>query len=205
MTVSPSGPKPTNTFNYSKDVVIANVICTGNRRNGLSIGCVIGMKVYDSEFNDTHGTKPQCGIDVEPGQSTSVAGYEYNDQVWIENCVMRGNAKYGINVWKQSRRLTVTKCTIDGNLVCGMVTRGLTGGSTITGNTICNHMTTGLFIQSETVNVDVSGNTFYANYLKQGVVTRAPFTMTGWAPKLQKDFNIGLGTSDIRVGTNTYK
>jgi hypothetical protein len=108
-------------------------------------------------------------------------------------------------VWKNARRLTVTNCTFDGNLVCGMVTRGLTGGSSIIGNTICNHMSTGLFIQSETVNVAISGNTFYNNYLKQGYVTRTAFTMTGWAKKLQKDLNIGTGTSDIRVGTNYYK
>ena len=78
---------------YSKDVVVANVVCTQNRRNGLSIGNVIGMKVYDSEFSYTHGTSPQCGIDVEPSQSSRLAGNEYNDLVWIENCVMRGNAE----------------------------------------------------------------------------------------------------------------
>jgi hypothetical protein len=86
-----------------------------------------------------------------------------------------------------------------------MVTRGLTGGSSFIGNTVCNHMSTGVFIQSETVNMDINGNTFYNNYLKQGYVTRTPFTMTGWAKKLQKDLNIGTGTSDIRVGTNYYR
>jgi hypothetical protein len=198
------GPKPAKPYVYARDVVVANVVCTGNRRNALSIGSVIGMKVFDSEFSDTNGTTPQCGIDVEPAQSSTNPGEEYNDQVWIENCVFRGNAKYGINVWKNARRLTVTNCLFDGNLVCGMVTRGL-ATATITGNTICNHMSTGLFLQTDTVNVDVSGNTFFANYLKQGSVVRTPFTMTGWAKKLQKDLNIGTGTSDIRVGTNYYK
>jgi hypothetical protein len=199
------GPKPATPYVYARDVVIANVVCTENRRNALSIGSVIGMKVYDSEFSNTNGTTPQCGIDVEPAQSSTNPGYEYNDLVWIENCVFRGNAKYGINVWKNARRLTVTKCLFDGNLVCGMVTRGLTGGSSFIGNTVCNHMSTGVFIQSETVNVAINGNTFYNNYLKQGFVTRTAFTMTGWAKKLQKDLNIGTGTSDIRVGTNYYK
>ncbi len=201
------GPKPVyqKPFILSQDVVIANVVCTGNRRNGLSIGNVIGIKVYDSEFSDTHGTSPECGIDVEPSQTNAIAGYEYNDQIWIENCVMRGNAKYGINVWKNSNRLTVTGCTIVGNTVCGMVTRGLAGPSSIVGNTICTNMSTGLFIQTDTVDVDVSGNTFYDNYLKQGDVSRTPFSMEGWATKLRKDLNIGKGTSNVRIGTNFYK
>ena len=165
-----AGPKPVykQPFIYSRDVVVANVVCTGNRRNGLSIGNVIGMKVYDSEFSNTHGTSPQCGIDVEPSQTTAIAGYEYNDLIWIQNCVMRANASYGINVWKQSRRLTVTKCIIDGNKTCGMVTRGLVGGSSIVGNTISNNMSTGLFIQTGTVDVDISANTSFNNYLKNG-------------------------------------
>ena len=54
------GPKPRykQRFIYSQDVVVANVVCTGNRRNGLSITNVIGMKVFDSEFSDTRGTTP---------------------------------------------------------------------------------------------------------------------------------------------------
>lgn len=198
------GPKPERQYVYSRDVVVANVVCTQNRRNGLSIGNVLGMKVYDSEFSYTHGTSPQCGIDVEPSQSSRFAGYEYNDLVWIENCVIRGNEKYGINVWKHSRRLTVTKCTMYGNL-CGMVTRGLTGGSTITGNTIHNNAATGLFIQSETVDVAVNGNTSYNNYTKQGLKLRSPFYLVGVNKSVERDIKLGDGTSRINVGKNYYK
>jgi polygalacturonase len=200
-----AGPKPASTYVYASDVVLANVVCTENRRNALSIGSVIGMKVYDSEFSNTNGTAPQCGIDLEPAQSSTNPGYEYNDQVWIENCLIRGNAKYGINVWKNVRRLTVTKCTISDNLVCGMVTRGLTGGSSIVGNTICNNMSTGVFLQDGTDSVTISGNTSYNNYLKQGAVDRVDFYLTGWATKIKKDLILGSGTSNIAVGQNLYK
>jgi hypothetical protein len=63
------GPKPASPYVYARDVVIANVVCTGNRRNALSIGSVIGMKVYDSEFSDTNGTTPhQCRRGIQrPG------------------------------------------------------------------------------------------------------------------------------------------
>jgi nitrous oxidase accessory protein NosD len=198
------GPKTVwqKNYIYSRDIVVANVICTSNRRNGLSIGNVIGMKVYDSEFNDTNGTTPQCGIDVEPDKDRDGTGY--CDNVWIENCVMRGNAKYGVNVWKRSRNLTITKCMIEKNLVCGLVTRGLTG-ATFTGNTIRNTVTTGMFIQSETRDVAISGNTFYNNYTKQGIKPRADFSMTGVTKSVRKDLIVGDGTSNIRVGKNYYK
>jgi polygalacturonase len=198
------GPRPNygKRFTYSKDVVIANIVCTGNRRNGLSIGNVIGMKVYDSEFSDTNGTTPQCGIDVEP--SPDVDGSGYCSDVRIENCRMNGNAAYGINVWKNTRNLAINKCTIEGNRTCGMVTRGMKSSS-ITGNTIRKNMSTGLFIQIGTSDVGISGNVFYDNYLKQGNVDRALFTLSGVTSKLKKDLIVGDGTSAIRVGMNTYK
>jgi parallel beta-helix repeat protein len=198
------GPKPQNrkTFIYSKDVVVANVVCTGNRRNGLSITNVIGMKVFDSEFSDTNGTTPQCGIDVEPNKD--IDGNGYNDQVWIENCVMRGNAAYGVNVWNRARNLTITKCTISDNKSCGIVTTGLVGG-TFTENTVCNNMKTGIAVKVGTTNYKVSGNTFYNNYLKQGLKTRTPFYLTGVSSKVQKDLVVGTGTSSIQVGSNYYK
>jgi polygalacturonase len=198
------GPKPVykKPYIYSRDVVVANVVCTNNRRNGLSIGNVIGMKVYDSEFSNTNGTSPQCGIDVEPDRGAN--GTDYNDQVWIQNCRMNGNAAYGMNVWNRARNLTVKNCTIEDNKTCGIVTTGLNGGTFI-GNTIRNNMSTGLFIKTGTVDVGVSGNTFYRNYLKQGVVDRADFTLTGVTSKITKDVIVGKGTSNIRIGKNYYK
>lgn len=198
------GPRPNfrKPFTYSKDVAIANIICTGNRRNGLSIGNVIGIKVYDSEFNDTNGTSPQCGIDVEP--SPDVDGSGHCDDVHLENCRMSGNAAYGMNVWKNAFNLVVTNCTIESNKTCGLVTRGLKSSS-ITGNIIRKNMSTGLFIQVDTGDLAISGNTFYDNYLKQGNVARTPFKMTGTSKKVKKDLIVGDGTSNVRVGSNTYK
>ncbi len=199
------GPQPVyrKPFIYSMDVVVANVICTGNRRNGLSIGNVIGMKVYDSEFSNTNGTSPQCGIDVEPDKG--IDGKSYNDQVWIENCRMNGNAAYGMNVWNRARNLTVKNCVIENNRTCGIVTTGLVGGNFV-GNTLRNNMSTGLFVKTGTTNLGVSGNTFYNNYLKQGAtLSRTDFTLTGVSNKIKKDVIVGTGTSGIQVGKNYYK
>ena len=199
------GPRPQyqKPYIYSRDVVVANVVCTGNRRNGLSITNVIGMKVYDSEFSNTNGTSPQCGIDVEP--NGDIDGKGYNDQVWIENCVMRGNAKYGVNVWRRSRNLTITKCTIDGNKSCGIVTTGLNTG-TFTANTFCNNMKTGLFIQTGSNNVSISGNVSYKNYMSQGTSMRLnPFYLTGTSSKIQKDLIVAKTATNTNVGSNYYK
>jgi hypothetical protein len=199
------GPKPNfgKRFTYSSDVEVANIVCNRNRRNGLSITNVIGMKVYDSEFSDTIGTKPQCGIDIEPNKDIDDSGH--CDQVHIENCVMKGNRAYGVNVWNRTQNLTITGCTIDGNLSCGLVTRGM-NGATFTNNTICNNMATGMYIQVGSVDVAVSDNISYLNYLKQKPTIRNPgFYLTGVAPKVQKDVIVGTGTSNIRVGQNYYK
>src|SRR4249919_54030 len=197
------GPRPNfgKTFTYSADVVLANVVCTGNRRNGVSIGDVNGMKVYDSEFSNTTETKHQCGIDVEP--SPDIDGSGRCDDVHIENCNLAGNAAYGINIWKNTYNIVLTKCMIQNNRTCGMVTRGL-NGATFSDNTICNNMSTGMFIQIDSKNVVISGNTSFRNYLKQTVVPRTAFWLTGTATKIKKDLIVGTGTSNIQVGSNLY-
>jgi hypothetical protein len=189
-------------FTYSKDVAVANVVCTGNRRNGLSIGNVIGMKVYDSEFSDTNGTAPQCGIDVEPDKD--IDGNGYNDQVWIENCVLRNNARFGMNVWNRARNLTVTKCQIIENTTLGVMTTGLKGG-TFTENYIASNGSVGLAIKTGSADVKINTNTFFNNYKRQGYVDRTDFTMTGVTSKVQKDLQVGSGTTNIQVGANYYK
>lgn len=195
------GPKPVYRAPYilSKDVVIANVVCTGNRRQGLSIGNVFGVKVYDSEFSDTHGTSPQCGIDVEPS-----GGVGYADNVRIENCLIRGNAAYGILMYERARNVTVTKCTIELNKSCGVVARGAMDIQ-IVGNNIRNNRSTGAFIQQGTMDCAVRENTFQSNYTKGGVESRADFTAVGIVSGIRKDLLLGSGTRDVQIGRNYYK
>jgi hypothetical protein len=139
---------------------------------------------------------------VEPDRDIDESGY--NDQVWIENCVMRGNNKFGMNVWRRARNLTVTKCQIIENSTLGVMTTGLTGGN-FTGNYFGSNMSVGFAIKTGSTNVKVNGNTFFNNYKRQGYIDRADFTMTGANVKVQKDLQVGDGTSNITVGSNTYK
>lgn len=201
------GPKPVwkSPYIYSRDVVVANVVCTRNRRNGLSIGNVIGMRVFDSEFSYTQGTTPQCGIDVEPDKG--IDGNGYCDDVHIENCVIRGNEKYGINMWRRASGVTLKGCLIEKNLACGMVTTGVSR-VVITGNTVNNNGSTGMFIQKENRDVQVFDNIFFTNYTKQTVKPRTAFYLVGVNNTVQKDLKVGVGDMDnvnIQVGRNYFR
>ena len=182
----------------SSDVAIANIVSTNNRRQGLSITHSSNVKVYDSEFSYTNGTKPQCGIDVEPG-SKGCSG------IHIENCSLHHNAKYGINVWRNAKDVTVTKCTIERNKSIGMSFTGCSGITT-TGNTVRYNDATGVVFADGTRTAVHSGNLSYGNYARQGILSRAPFTYTGYnRSKLERDMLVAKTTTGVAVKTNSYK
>ena len=182
----------------SNDVAIENIVSTNNRRQGLSITHSSNVKVYDSEFSYTNGTKPQCGIDVEPGSKGCTA-------VHIENCRLNNNAKYGINVWRNANDVTVTKCTIERNKSIGISFTGASG-VTMTGNTVRYNDATGVVIADGTRSLVHSANLSYGNYARQGILTRAPFTYTGYnRSKLERDMLVSSTTSNIAIKTNNYK
>lgn len=201
MTVGPK-PRYQQHYLYSQDVAVANIVCTENRRNGLSIGNVIGIQVWDSEFSYTNGTAPQCGIDIEPDKD--IDGNGYCDQVLISNCAMSHNARYGVNVWKRARNVTITGCSIDSNQTCGIVTTGL-NGIKFSNNQVHDNQSTGMYIKDGTNGLTIADNTFYRNYLKQGAVVRTAFYLTGTSSKTKKDLIVGTGTSSITVSQNYYR
>lgn len=142
----------------SEDVVVANIVSTGNRRQGLSIGCSRNVKVYDSEFSYTRGTAPQCGIDIEPDE----LGHTTISTVHIENCVLRHNAKNGLLIYKRVSGVTLKNCIIERNGGYGIYTVAPVGGL-MTGNTIKHNYHGGVKFTVVTRNYQVSGNTFRNN------------------------------------------
>ena len=54
----------------SQEIVLENCLASNNRRQGLSITSARNVKVVDCEFEDTNGTAPQFGIDLEPNYPT---------------------------------------------------------------------------------------------------------------------------------------
>ncbi|KAF1715226.1 hypothetical protein CSC74_14265 [Pseudoxanthomonas yeongjuensis] len=182
----------------SSNVLVANIVSTGSRRQGLSVGFVRDVKVYDSEFSNSNGATPQCGIDIEPENGNTAY------KVLFENCLVRGNARYGMLLYKGSQGVTVRRCTVENNGSCGIVTANAVA-TYIAQNTIRNNSATGLFIQDGTRNCQVSSNTSYGNYNRLGAVSRTPFQMSGWSSKIERDMLIRGSTSDIRITTNYYR
>lgn len=182
----------------TKNVVVANIVSTGSRRQALSVGYVRDVKIYDSEFSNSNGTTPQCGVDLEPENGNT------SYKVLFENCLVRGNARYGMLLYKGAQGVTVRRCTVEDNGSCGIVTRNAVA-TYIVSSTIRNNSATGLFIQDGTRNCQVSQNAFYGNYHRLGTQTRTAFSLDGWSSKIERDILIQGTTSDIRITTNYYR
>ena len=140
----------------ARDIEIRRVTCVGNRRQGLTIGRVRGVRVYDSEFSDTHGTAPAAGIDVEPD------GPQTATDVLIQRCTMRRNRGPGLQVWKLVSGVTVRDCTIEDNHNTGILVSGGTD-IRIEGNRIRDNGTVGIALRKKTERVSIAGNTFSGN------------------------------------------
>jgi polygalacturonase len=140
----------------SSDIEIIGVTCTGNRRQGLTIGRSRRVRVRDCEFSNTGGTAPQAGIDIEPD-----AGDVARD-VRIERCVVRGNRGPGIQVWKRTVDIAIVDCTIEDNRNAGVLVVGASGLG-IAGNRIAGNGVAGVAVRSGSSRVRVSGNRFASN------------------------------------------
>ena len=79
---------------HNENVLIENVVCKGNRRQGISIEDGVNISVTNSTFTDTgqkRGTSPKKGIDIEPSYDQAViAG------VTISDCNFSNNAGGGV-------------------------------------------------------------------------------------------------------------
>ena len=140
----------------SEDVFPSGVVCTGNRRQGLTIGYSRNVRVYGCEFNDTAGTAPQCGIDMEPDAPGDVHG------VHIENCPTSGNHGSGIQVFKRVHDVTIRGCTIERNRGNGVLAVTAVDG-VIADNEIRGNGLAGVLLRTQTRNYRVSENRFRDN------------------------------------------
>lgn len=139
----------------SSDILIAGVRCLGNRRQGLTIGRSRRVRVVDSEFSDTHGTKPEYGIDIEPDSPG------HAEDITIERCVLRNNRGGGIQVYHRVSGVVIRNCTIERN-GHGIYTVEASGGL-IAGNTIRANRRTGVALRGRTRGFRVEGNRFAGN------------------------------------------
>ncbi len=74
----------------STDIVVDNVTCNNNRRQGISVVNCNRMTIKKSIFSRTNGTNPQAGIDLEPDNANHAV-----TNVTIDNCSFIDNNRYG--------------------------------------------------------------------------------------------------------------
>lgn len=147
-----------------RDLLVADVICTGNRRQGLTIGSYRNVHVRGGEFSDTGGTPPAAGIDIEP--DTDVAR-----EIVIEDCLVRGNRGPGIQLYKRAAGVTIRKCTIERNRGDGILAVAAVD-CVFAENLIRNNGSKGVSLRSSSRNVRITGNHFAGNGPRGGQQVR---------------------------------
>lgn len=108
--------------NRPKNVTLENLKVYDHNRQGISPISVTGLTVRRCEFNETSGTAPQCGVDLEPNRETD----RFID-VLFEDCTFNKNASHGIdlyfgNLTGKSIPVSIVfrRCVAKGNRNCGI-------------------------------------------------------------------------------------
>lgn len=81
----------TGTEGKSANVVLEDVLCDGNRRNGITIAAVKGCRVNRPVCCNTAGTAPEAGLDIEPNPTKGRV-----DDVEVTGGRFYGNAGVGL-------------------------------------------------------------------------------------------------------------
>ena len=84
---------------YSQAIHIKDVVCENNYRQGISVISVDGLLVEDSQFNNTWGTPPSSGVDLEPDSP-----HELMQNVVFRNCTFKDNYGDGIEIFLANLR-----------------------------------------------------------------------------------------------------
>lgn len=177
------------------DIVFDHIVSTHNRRQGLSIGSATNIQVLNSEFNDTEGTAPQCGIDIEP-----IQGHTTNN-VLIKNCVMRNNHAYGILLYKFMANVTIEHCEFVDNSV-GIVCEAPVD-TYLAFNEMHNNTNNGLVIKAEVDGITLEHNKFYEN---NGHASRpSALSITGVSAETARDMLIRPDAINVNILNNLYK
>ena len=198
-----------NPWEPSYDVVVANIVSTGNRRQGMSIGGVRNMKVIDCEFSNTRGIKPGCGIDIEPDKFN----LDRAENVRIENCLIRNNQGNGILVYHRVKQVVIKNCKIERNNGFGILTMGATTGY-INRNKLGHNRLDGLCVGTGSRDYAVGGNWFRNNTTRNhGIVgANLAWSETNWT-RLVGQVGGRNGTqshlsvenaSNVRINANYY-
>jgi hypothetical protein len=143
-------------------VHIRKVTSTNNRRQGMSILAARDLVVENSTFENTGGTPPSAGIDVEPGGG----GRCVQNAVFSDNAY-RGNAGRGIVLQGSAAYDDVINVSIVGGVAARNRYEGITafrvrGGASISSVLVSENGDSGIFALSSK-HLSISDNTVVRN------------------------------------------
>ncbi len=101
------------------DIHLENLRCHDGWRQGISITGVRNLLVKDCQFNDTKGTMPQCGVDIEPNYPDGTGA----ENIVFENCEFSRNELAGIQISNNSEQptnISFRNCVIRDNKGAGI-------------------------------------------------------------------------------------
>ena len=81
----------TDKLDRCEDVVIRDVVCHDNHRQGISVISAVNLTIENCSLTNTEGTAPQAGIDFEPNRDN-----EQLNNILMKNCYIEGNKGAGI-------------------------------------------------------------------------------------------------------------
>lgn len=181
----------------STNVTLDQVVSTNNRRQGLSIGPVRGVRVIRSTFSNTNGTKPQAGIDIEPQGQGPARDISFSD------CTITGNQGSGLEVHENVSGVVLKRCRVQDNNGYGVLA-GATSQLAITDNVITGNGLVGVAMSARASDVQITGNTLTGNsarYLRRLVSSLGALGAGDRAHNLRID----QAAQNITVSGNTFQ
>ncbi len=107
----------TSKHEYSENIFITNVVLKNNRRQGMTIVSAKNVQVKGCVFEDTGGTLPGAGVDLEPDHRENRI-----EIIHFQKCVFKNNDHAGVvlslrNLDSNSRSISVrfTECVFQNN------------------------------------------------------------------------------------------
>ncbi|HZY62742.1 MAG TPA: right-handed parallel beta-helix repeat-containing protein [Edaphobacter sp.] len=141
----------------SSDVIVSDVVSTGNGRRNLTIANASSVSVFDSEFTYAQGTDPQAGIGIQPSGTGSATN------ITIDNCTIIGNEGSGIELYANTgttiSNVNVTNSLMHYNKYSGLYAHGagVIDTGTIYGNAFFQNRDIGLRLDDNTKQFVVGG------------------------------------------------
>ncbi len=177
-------------LNRSDYVTVDRVVSSNNRRQGLSIGPAQHVLITDSTFQNTNGTLPEAGIDIEP-QDQGPA-----NTIRLQNNTFANNHGNGIEM-----HTNISDITITGNKMIGNYGYGVLGISAayinVTGNTMTQNGLAGVRPSAVSHHWSITGNTLQYNSTRY-------MSATSTGGQLNRDLQFSAKSYAISVSNNIY-